>query len=90
MSLQEFVLTLSCPNRPGIVAGVATFLAEAGFNMLTPRQFRAGGIEADIDLPLNAPLGVPLRFAMAHQTDACSRGCRDFHHFLSFAFAVNC
>lgn len=39
MSLQEFVLTLSCPNRPGIVAGVATFLADAGFNILGAQQF---------------------------------------------------
>src|SRR3712207_3301140 len=29
----QHVLTLSCPNRPGIVAAVSTFLFEAGANI---------------------------------------------------------
>jgi len=35
----HFVLTLSCPNRPGIVAGVSTFLFEQGCNILEAQQF---------------------------------------------------
>ncbi|QTL02278.1 formyltetrahydrofolate deformylase [Aquabacter sp. L1I39] len=35
----QFILTLSCPNRPGIVAGVSTFLFEKGCNILEAQQF---------------------------------------------------
>ena len=35
----EYVLVLSCPDRPGIVAGVATYLAGAGGNILESQQF---------------------------------------------------
>jgi formyltetrahydrofolate deformylase len=34
-----YVLTLSCPNRPGIVAAVATWLFDHGFNILEAQQF---------------------------------------------------
>ncbi len=34
-----FVLKLACPNRPGIVAAVSTFLFEAGCNILDAQQF---------------------------------------------------
>ncbi|HSI39388.1 MAG TPA: formyltetrahydrofolate deformylase [Xanthobacteraceae bacterium] len=34
-----FVLTLSCPDRPGIVAAVAGFLFEQGCNILDAQQF---------------------------------------------------
>ncbi len=34
-----YVLTLSCPDRPGIVAAVATFLFEHGGNILEAQQF---------------------------------------------------
>lgn len=36
---KEFALTLSCPNRPGIVAAVATFLFENQCNILDAQQF---------------------------------------------------
>jgi formyltetrahydrofolate deformylase len=36
---QSFVLTLSCPNRSGIVAAVSTYLYEAGCNILDAQQF---------------------------------------------------
>jgi formyltetrahydrofolate deformylase len=39
MNPQTFVLTLSCPNRPGIVAAVSTYLFEAGCNILDAQQF---------------------------------------------------
>ena len=36
---REIILTLSCPNRPGIVAGVSTYLFEQGYNILEAGQF---------------------------------------------------
>ena len=39
MSAARHVLTLSCPNRPGIVAAVSTALFEGGFNILDAQQF---------------------------------------------------
>ena len=36
---RAIVLTLSCPNRPGIVAAVSTALFEGGFNILDAQQF---------------------------------------------------
>ena len=35
----RYVLTLSCPNRPGIVAAVSTVLFEGGFNISDAQQF---------------------------------------------------
>jgi formyltetrahydrofolate deformylase len=39
MTTPRFVLTLSCPNRPGIVAAVSTALFEGGFNIFDAQQF---------------------------------------------------
>jgi formyltetrahydrofolate deformylase len=39
MPAQRNVLTLSCSNRPGIVAKVSTALFEGGFNILDAQQF---------------------------------------------------
>jgi formyltetrahydrofolate deformylase len=39
MSIEPLVLKLSCPNRPGIVAAVSTYLFEAGCNILDAQQF---------------------------------------------------
>ena len=39
MPYSQFVLTLSCPDRPGIVAAVSTFLAQSGQNILDAQQF---------------------------------------------------
>ena len=39
MSLDRFVLTLSCPNRPGIVAAVSTWLFQHGGDILDAQQF---------------------------------------------------
>jgi formyltetrahydrofolate deformylase len=39
MTRSEFVLTLSCANRPGIVAAVSTYLFEQGCNILDAQQF---------------------------------------------------
>jgi formyltetrahydrofolate deformylase len=42
---QQFVLLLSCPDRPGIVAAVSAFLFDHGQNILDAQQF--DDIEAD-------------------------------------------
>jgi formyltetrahydrofolate deformylase len=39
MSDRQFVLTLSCPDRPGIVASVSAFLFGNGQNILDAQQF---------------------------------------------------
>ncbi|HEV7481363.1 MAG TPA: ACT domain-containing protein, partial [Roseiarcus sp.] len=39
MSSQRHILTLSCINRPGIVAKVAAALFDGGFNILDAQQF---------------------------------------------------
>jgi formyltetrahydrofolate deformylase len=39
MLARTSILTLSCPNRPGIVAAVSTLLFEAGCNILDAQQF---------------------------------------------------
>jgi formyltetrahydrofolate deformylase len=42
---RQYVLTLSCPDRPGIVLAVAAYLHESGGNILESQQFA--------DLPMN-------------------------------------
>jgi formyltetrahydrofolate deformylase len=39
MSINQHVLTLSCPNRPGIVAAVSSHLYQSGCNILDANQF---------------------------------------------------
>ncbi len=39
MSIMQHVLTISCPDRPGIVAAVTTVLAAEGGNILDAQQF---------------------------------------------------
>ena len=39
MTRASYVLTFSCPNRPGIVAGVSTYLYQHGCNILDAQQF---------------------------------------------------
>ncbi len=36
---QRFILTLSCPNRPGIVAAVSGLIFDVGFNIFDAHQF---------------------------------------------------
>ena len=40
MSAQEHLLVLSCPDRPGIVHAVSTFLVVTGCNILDSQQYR--------------------------------------------------
>jgi formyltetrahydrofolate deformylase len=39
MSQDQFILTLSCNNRPGIIAAVSTYLFNKNFNVLDAAQF---------------------------------------------------
>jgi formyltetrahydrofolate deformylase len=39
MPLERYILTLSCPNKPGIVAKVSAALFDGGFNILDAQQF---------------------------------------------------
>ena len=39
----QYILTLSCPNRPGIVAAVSTCLFQHGCNILDAQQFDLAG-----------------------------------------------
>ncbi len=60
----HFVLTLSCPDRPGIVSAVSTFLAHNGQNIVDAQQFNENetGVffmrvvfnAADVNVDLNA------------------------------------
>jgi formyltetrahydrofolate deformylase len=77
----HYVLTLSCPDRPGIVSAVSTFLAHNGQNILDAQQF--GDLETDhffmrvvftaADLAVNLPAlqtgfaAIAERFAMDWQ-----------------------
>src|SRR5689334_18353300 len=77
----QFVLTLSCPDRPGIVSAVSTFLAHNGQNILDAQQFddvetrkffmRVVFTAADLAVELKALqtgfAGIAERFAMDWQ-----------------------
>jgi formyltetrahydrofolate deformylase len=78
MSGPQFVLSLSCPDRPGIVAAVSTMLFDSGQNILDAQQFNdvetgrffmrvvftgAGNERAIADLRARFE-GVAMRFAM--------------------------
>lgn len=39
MTISTYVLTLACPDRPGIVAAVSAFLFDRGLNILDAQQF---------------------------------------------------
>jgi len=61
----QYVLTLSCPDRPGIVSAVSMFLAHNGQNILDAQQFddieskrffmRVVFTAADLAVELGAP-----------------------------------
>jgi formyltetrahydrofolate deformylase len=81
MPHSQFVLTLSCPDRPGIVSAVSTFLAQNGQNILDAQQFddvetkkffmRVVFTAADLAVELSALqtgfAAIAQRFAMAWQ-----------------------
>ncbi|MBO0841472.1 MAG: ACT domain-containing protein, partial [Sciscionella sp.] len=68
----EFVLTLSCPDRTGIVHAVSGFLAERGDNILDSQQF--GDRDAG-------------RFFMRVHFSSADVGGRDAHRALCADFA---
>ena len=65
MSKSQYVLTLSCQNRPGIVAAVSTYLFEQGADIREAQQFddvESGKFFARIGFDLLGPSGIaPLR-----------------------------
>src|SRR5437016_7732658 len=88
MSDRQYVLTLCCPDRPGIVSAVSTFLAHNGQNILDAQQFddletghffmRVGFTAADLAVELSALqtgfAAIAERFTMAWQMrDRASR-----------------
>ncbi|HET6185552.1 MAG TPA: formyltransferase family protein [Trebonia sp.] len=78
--VSDYVLTLSCPDRPGIVRAVASFIAEHDCNIVESQQFgdRAGGMffmrvqfeqvhgtALDVDRLRGDPSGTAGQFGMA-------------------------
>ena len=65
MSKSQYVLTLSCRNRPGIVAAVSSYLFEQGADIREAQQFddvESGKFFARIGFDLLGPSGIaPLR-----------------------------
>ena len=60
----DFVLTLACPDRPGIVHAVTSFLMEHGGNIMESQQFgdqQAGRFFMRIDFEVDAPDRRPTR-----------------------------
>jgi formyltetrahydrofolate deformylase len=54
----DFVLTLACPDRPGIVHAVASFLMDHGGNIMESQQFgdqQAGRFFMRIDFEVDSP-----------------------------------
>ena len=54
----DFVLTLACPDRPGIVHAVTSFLMEHGGNIMESQQFgdqQAGRFFMRIDFEVDSP-----------------------------------
>jgi len=54
----DFVLTLACPDRPGIVHAVTSFLMQHGGNIMESQQFgdqRHGRFFMRIDFEVAAP-----------------------------------
>jgi formyltetrahydrofolate deformylase len=78
MSEASYVLTFSCPNRPGIVAAISTYLFQRGCNILDAQQFDdtqattffmrvvfdAVGADLDLDGVLADFASAAARFAM--------------------------
>lgn len=67
----QYVLTLSCPDRPGIVAAVSGALAERGCNIVESQQFgdRSTG-RFFMRTQFDAPAGSPPRLAGEGLTEA--------------------
>ncbi len=96
----EFVLTLSCPDRPGIVSAVAGTLAGLGSNIIESQQFG----DADSDLffmrvqfsahvsaaTLREALGVTAdRFTMTWRLDVAGRPLRTLVMVSTAAHCLN-
>ncbi|UZN02088.1 formyltetrahydrofolate deformylase [Cellulomonas sp. S1-8] len=96
----HLVLTLSCPDRPGIVAAVAGLLAERGGNITESQQFGdpLSGlffmrVQVTTDVPvarLREDLGVLAeRFALSWQLDVAGRPIRTLVMVSTTAHCLN-
>src|ERR1700681_2220248 len=63
----QFVLTLSCPDRPGIVSAVSTFLAHNGQNILDAQQFNAADLAVSLAVLQPGFTAIAERFGMDWQ-----------------------
>src|SRR6266851_5105068 len=63
----QFVLTLSCPDRPGIVSAVSTFLAHNGQNILDAQQFNAADLAVNLAALQTGFPAIAERFGMDWQ-----------------------
>jgi len=82
--MPEYVLTLSCPDRVGIVHAVAAYLHRAGCNVIDSQQFgdRTGGhffMRVHVEAVPGAPVTYGSRPSSAWSgnctTPPSSRGC---------------
>lgn len=96
----EFVLTLSCPDRPGIVSAVAGTLAGLGSNIIESQQFGDAGsnlffmrvqFSAQVSAAtLHEALGVTAdRFAMTWQLNVAGRPLRTLVMVSTAAHCLN-
>ena len=84
MSSTRHILTLSCVNRPGIVAKVSAALFDGGFNILDAQQFddietgdffmrvsfNAAGSHADFEAFRETFKAIAIGFAMTWSTSS--------------------
>src|SRR5580698_8056768 len=70
--MAEFVLTLACPNRPGIVAAVANILLAHGGDITDAQQFddaETSRFFMRVVFAAEAPQGEAVRLAFAEVAD---------------------
>jgi formyltetrahydrofolate deformylase len=67
---REHVLTLSCPDKPGIVYAVSSFLVQHSANILTSRQY---GESPDVRFFMRVLFSVPARDAQLAQDRQLAR-----------------
>ena len=73
--MKKYILTISCPDRPGIVAEVATKLFANGGNIIEAQQFddsQTGHFFMRIEFTLTQP---PQKFETDFAATAASTGC---------------
>ena len=72
---REHMLTLSCPDKPGIVYAVSSFLVQHSANILTSQQY---GESPDVRFFMRVHFSMPARDAQLAQDLQLARLARDF------------